>query len=249
MPSQVIAFTVSGLREKYLRESLSSWGRARGVQDWHFLFSLEPCRHTFPVTEFTQWVHRVFDSAEVEVNDTRLGCLANTRQALRLAFGCGAEFVIVAEEDVRVSDDVLEYFTWARDTYAADEQVVTVCAHAKRTERGGPEQVVRTGWFNPVIWGTWRDRWEQFIAPGWGPYEGNDQAWDHNLRMQIKEAGRCSIYPVRSRSFHIGQTSTLIPGQLSELFYPVSVSESFAEHRESQVYEEVPFTSDLGLLV
>ena len=51
VPSQVIAFTVSGLRQKYLREALGTWGRARGIEDWHLLFSLEPCRTTFPVPE------------------------------------------------------------------------------------------------------------------------------------------------------------------------------------------------------
>ena len=249
MPSGVIAFTVSGQRERYLRESLGSWGKARGLRDWHLLFSLEPCRKTFPVGDFTQWAHRVFGSAEVVVSDTPLGCLRNTRRAMELAFGRGAEFAILAEEDVLVSDDVLEYMTWARDSYAADGEIVTVCGHAKSAARGGDHEVVRTGWFNPVIWGTWKDRWESFIKPGWGGFEGNDQAWDHNLRMQIHDAGRCSLYPVRSRSFHIGQISTNHSGQLAEFFYPASVSETFGAHREPQDYAEIPFTRKLGLLV
>lgn len=249
MPSQVIAFTVSGLREKYLRESLVSWGQVRGIQDWHLIFCLEPCRGTFPVAEFTQWAHRCFASAEVLVNDTRLGCTRNTRQAMALAFGRGAEFAVLAEEDVRVSTDVLEYFTWARDSYAADGDVAVVCAHAKSAERGGEHEAVRVGWFNPVIWGTWAGRWESFVRPGWGGIDGNPEAWDHNLRMRIHDAGKVSLYPVRSRSFHIGQVSTLTPGLLSEHFYGVSVSETFAAHREPGEYTEVPFTRELGLLV
>src|SRR6185437_10605015 len=157
----------------------------------------------------TQWVSRCFASAEVVVADSRLGCLRNTRRALDLAFAAGAEFAVLAEEDVRVSDDVLEYFAWARDAYAADSEVMTVCAHAKKTDGGTDADVVRAGWFNPVIWGTWKDRWEGYIARDWGYCEGNTESWDHYLRMRIKTDGKASIYPVRSRSLHIGQVSTL----------------------------------------
>ena len=108
-----------GCRQKYLRQALGTWRRARGIGDWHLLFSLEPCRLNFPVAEFTQWAKRVFASSEVSVNDQRLGCLRNTRRAMRLAFASGAAFAMLAEEDILVSEDVLEYFSWARDTYAA----------------------------------------------------------------------------------------------------------------------------------
>jgi hypothetical protein len=249
MPGQVIAFTVSGLREKYLREALGSWGRARGVQDWHLLFSLEPCQRSFPVADFTWWVKRVFASAEVVVADRHLGCLANTRQAMRLAFARGAEFAVCAEEDLLVSTDVLEYIGWVRDAYAADRGVATVCAHSLCTDHGGQGDVVRASWFNPLVWGTWRDRWESFIDPGWGGYEGNAEGWDNNLRVQVNMAGRQGIFPVRSRSLHIGKASTLMPGLLAEHFYKCALSTSFVPDREPQDYREIPFSKKLGLLV
>lgn len=251
MPSQVIAFTVSGLRQKYLREALGSWGRARGVGDWHLLFALEPCHKTFPVAEFTQWATRCFASAEVAVADSRLGCLRNTRRAMRLAFGAGADFAVLAEEDLVVSEDVLEYFTWARDAYAAEPEVTTVCAHSLRSAGGGPGDVVRSSWFNPLAWGTWRDRWEEFIDPGWGPLGegGNSESWDNNLRVQVSSAGRQGIFPVQSRALHIGQTSTLTPGPLAEYFYASSLSSTFSERRPPQAYREIPFSSELGLTV
>lgn len=249
MPANVIAFTVSGLRQKYLREALDSWGQARGIGDWHLLFALEPCRANFPVAEFTQWAKRTFASAEVVVADQRLGCLKNTRRAMRLAFAAGAEFAILAEEDLLVSQDVLEYFSWARDTYAADEKVAVICGHSLRTAGGGPDVVVRSCWFNPLVWGTWKDRWEDFINPRWGPFEGNMESWDNNLRMQVNSAGRESIFPAYSRSLHIGQTSTLTGTPLSEYFYKGALSSSFSQDRPPQAYREVPFASVPGLVV
>jgi hypothetical protein len=249
VPDNVIAFTVSGHRQKYLRQSLDSWTRARGIGDWHLLFCLEPCRRIFPVAEFTQWVKGAFASAHVHVNGEWMRCAGNTRQAMSMAFASGASFAVLAEEDVEVSTDVLEYFAWARDTYAADQQVLTVCAHAKQAEGGDGPDVVRSSWFNPVIWGTWADRWRESVNPGWGMLGGALESWDANLRRQIVTAGQVSIFPVRSRSLHIGEVSSQTPGQLSGYFYRQYLSSCFDAGRGPQSYREIPFTEDLGLLV
>lgn len=249
MTRPVIAFTVSGLRQKYLRAALDSWAAARGVQDWHLLFCLEPCHKFFPVAEFTGWVRGAFASAEVQVNPARLGCLRNTRHAMRSAFALGAEFAVLAEEDCCVSTDALEYFCWARDTYAADAQAAAVCAHARHTDRGGQGEVVRQAWFSPIVWGTWRDRWAELIDPTWAASAGNTESWDDHLRHVLYDAGRVSIFPVRSRSLHIGEMSTLTPGLLAEWFYRQARSDCFDPARPPQNYREVPFTEELGLLV
>ena len=249
MPAHVIAFTVSGLRQKYLREALDSW--ARCSRDSGLASAVRPgaVRANFPVAEFTQWANRTFASAQVSVADTRLGCLKNTRRAMRLAFASGAEFAILAEEDLLVSQDVLEYFSWARDTYAAEEKVTVVCGHSLRTEGGGPDVVVRSSWFNPLVWGTWKDRWEGFIDPEWGPFEGNMESWDNNLRVKVATSGRESVFPAYSRSLHIGQTSTLTGTPLSEYFYKGALSSSFSQRRPPQAYREVPFADVPGLFV
>jgi hypothetical protein len=185
----------------------------------------------------------------VAVADQHLGCLRNTRRAMRLAFASGAEFAICAEEDLLVSTDVLEYVSWARAAYGNEEKMTAVCAHSLRTEHGGTADVVRSTWFNPLVWGTWKDRWEDFIDPGWGPLDGNSESWDNNLRVQVNTAGRESVFPVRSRSLHIGQTSSITPGLLSEYFYRGALSSSFTEDRPPQQYREIPFSAKLGLLV
>lgn len=249
VPANVIAFTVTGRRQKYLRQSLDSWSRARGIGDWHLLFCLEPCRTVFPVAEFTQWASREFASSAVHVNSEWMRCSGNTRQAMSMAFASGASFTVLAEEDVEVSTDVLEFFTWARDTYEQDQQVLTVCAHAKQAEAGPGDAVVRSSWFNPVIWGTWADRWRESVGPGWGLVEGALESWDANLRRQVVTGGKVSIFPVRSRALHIGEVSSQTPGQLSGYFYRQYLSSCFDADRAPQSYREIPFTEDLGLLV
>src|SRR5216683_913455 len=112
-----IAFTISCLREKYLRQTLDSWSKVRGIQDAHLLFCLEPLTfraHPFPVAEFGEFVRRSFASSRVVSNEVRKGCFINTRDTMDHAFAGGADFAVLAEEDLVVSADVLEYFIWAQ---------------------------------------------------------------------------------------------------------------------------------------
>ena len=150
MTEKVVAFTVSGLREKYLRESLDSWAEVRGRDTWTFLFCLEPCDLVFPVEAFWGWARDVFPGCHLLKNGRRLGCMRNTRRAMDFAFGdLGAGFAVLAEEDVRVSPDVLEYFTWASAAYQGDGNLAAVCAHAKTSENTDLSAATRVPWFSP----------------------------------------------------------------------------------------------------
>jgi len=248
--SFTIAFTVSCQREHYLRRALNSWGRVRGIQDAHLLFCLEPTRtvHSpFPMAEFRNFLFRNFRSFDIRMNEQVLGPTGNTKNAMVTAFTVNPDdFVILAEEDLLVATDILEWFTWAQ-RYREDAQVVTVSAHAHRST-GQPDQAVRVPWFSPLVWGTWKDRWQDFIAPGWGGLPDNPGAWDANLRSRIAGAGLCTLFPARSRAQHIGQVSTLTPGLLAEYFYGASTSTCFSPDYPPQAFTEVPGDS-LELLV
>jgi hypothetical protein len=261
-----IAFTVSCLREKYLRQALDSWSQVRGIQDARLLFCLEPVSRfrrsapglppeqvggtSFPVAEFRDYIVRNFPGCwyHIHVNERRLGCFLNTESALDLAFTRNeAEFAILAEEDMVVSTDILEYFAWAQ-RYRTDLQAQAVCAHAFVSD-GRSDQAVRTSWFSPLVWGTWRERWQDYIRPGWGGVPGNPDAWDAGLRARIIEDKMACIFPALSRSQHIGQVSTLTPGALAEYFYKASISQCFSPDYPPQEYRETPRGPELQLTV
>jgi hypothetical protein len=245
----IVSFTVSCMRQKYLRASINSWARARGAEDVRFAFCLEP-PGTFPVAEFQGFLQRSFaDRWVIYENERVLGCLRNTRQAMDLAQALSQDyagqdgFAIVAEEDVEVADDVLEYFAWARDAYRQDEGTVAVCAHARRSTAADAHAVVRAAWFAPLIWGTWADRWKSVIMPAWGPLEGsgNTESWDNNLQQLLSRTGRRSVFPVRSRSLHIGEMSTLMGTVLGEYVYRESVSDCYSRSYPPGEFHEVPY--------
>lgn len=248
----VVAFTVSGLREKYLKKALESWAKARGIESVLLLFSCEP-QPTFPLGEFEGWARRSFARVVVVQNDKVYGCLNNTRAAFSRAFDHGARLAVMAEEDLVVSAGVLEYLSWAALEYEQDSGVAAVCAHVKESKSKDDSAVVRAPWFNPLVCGTWRDRWENMIAPTWRAWEegmhGN-QAWDNNLRQVLRHAGKVSIFPARSRVTHIGETSTIYGSPVvSEFMFRESISGCFSTDHRADSFREVPFESVPSLLV
>jgi hypothetical protein len=249
MSVRVVAFTVSGLRQEYLRRSLDSWAAARGVRDWTFAFVLEPCEKVFPAEAFWAWARERFPGCHLLKNGRRLGCAANTRRAADFAFELGADFAVLAEEDIVVSSDVLEYLDWARRRYRDDRAVAASCAHARRSRGADLAAVVRAPWFSPLVWGTWPEKWYGFIRPGWGGILDNPEAWDANLRVQLAPAGRQCVFPARSRALHIGEQSTFVMGAIAEHMYSISVSECFEPDVPPQDYREVPFDGVDRLLV
>lgn len=248
----IVSFTVSGVREAYLRRALDSWSQARDISQARLLFFVEPAR-SFPVADFTRWVKGFPCQAEVYVNEENRGILENTRQAFAMPFGMGEEFVILAEEDIVVADDVLSYFSWAQREYQGQD-VTMVCAHSKEAT-GEPWQVTRASWFSPLVCGTWKDKWDSFIGPTWSGLPPNDrgvtanESWDANLRSLIHESGRQSLFPVLSRSNHIGEQSTWTPPAIASYLYPASTSQSFQPAYSPQEYREVGFNDVPRLIV
>lgn len=209
-----IALTAND-RPNYFTQTVDSWLNVRGFQDippldkWVFI---EP---SLVVSDMESEGHRL--GAKVHSNANKLGVLLNPWVALDNMFkprttGCREEvnyysgpcdFVILAEDDILVSSDVLEYFAWAAEAFEDDASVLTVNAFSRE---GGEKDLVtkRDGFASPLIWGTWIDRWRDIIRDTWDKnYTFN--GWDWHLDAIAKENGMKSVMPLQSRSDHIGE--------------------------------------------
>ena len=210
----IIAFTVHN-RPVYLRETLESWSRVRGISNHLLLFSCEPgCDEAVQVCQEADFAPGV-----ITRNGQRLGVLGNPHAALDRAFIVGypdTDFAILAEEDLTVSPDVLDYFTWAQ-RYAAVPKVLGVTTHQHTERAGGLSGAGTADWSDPGawhfwVWGTWRDRWEHLLRDSWdftytenggGPLQ---RGWDWAIRNRfVLGAGMTMIAPSMSRSQHIGR--------------------------------------------
>ena len=231
MSGPVVVFTVAGKRLPYLKETVASWAEVRGVDQATLVFCLEPTIDNWIIRECL--LARQF-AARVLVSENRRteGVTLNPWHAMELGFRL-ADFVVLAEEDTPVSTDVLEYFAWAREEYAADDRVKAVCAHQIGVPLGGEGDVFRSAHFSPVVWGTWRDTWDVWFRGDWGGPSG----WDGQVNAILKRIGCQVVVPARSRSQHIGRDGG---AHCTPAYFPRTVSRSWQAEYGPQSYRELP---------
>ncbi len=232
-----LVFTANN-RPRYFHPVMASWADARGIRDWYPRVYLEPGPQqavmTAIATEYGAAVHH---------NAERLGVLRNPWHALDAAFRQGADFVVLAEDDVLVSSDVLEYFTWAA-TELAHQHILTACAGSfAGPDQAGQDRLVRTHQqFCPLVWGTWRDRWATVLRDTWdhdyssGTLQAPQSGWDWNINLRVM-ADWNVVTPVVSRSTHIGADGGTHTTAAS---FPGSVAPTFAAERGPGPFQLVP---------
>lgn len=201
-------------RDNYLLETLASWADVRGVQDWRFVFRIEPGPMQTRMADFCfDWIELVeHPNADIILNERQLGVLHHPWVGFETMFNeQEMDFVIRAEDDLVVSDDILDYFTWAEHSYRNHPEVATIHGY---TDGSGddPAGVVTLPQFNPWVWGTWADVWAETIGPTWdhdystfNEYPLNESGWDWNLDTRIFPKEKLvGVYPEMSRVGNIG---------------------------------------------
>lgn len=242
-----IVMTVAD-RPWYLEQTLHSWQQVRGVEDWFFHFFVEPGNRLASVKQRLKEFplpHRT------TVNRQRLGVLENPYRAMSTAFEDGAEFTVLAEEDVVVSDDILDFFSFCSDRFVADTQVLGVCANHRYPTAVEPlKGVFRLPLFNPLVWGTWKDRWDSLIGPTWdhdyssGKVDGSASGWDWHLNLRVLPDNNMHlILPTNARSDHIGE---ILGAHMHPIQFSASLAPTFRNVFGEGTWTEVdpPFTRE-----
>lgn len=198
-------------RPDYLRQTLDSWEKVRGIQDWHVQLRIEPSPRQQEIKDMFQLFAEtmMLPSYEVVTNPEVYGVLHHPYVAFRDLF-LDHEFVVRAEDDLRVSDDTLEYFEWAEQRYRVERGVATV--HGFSRGVGHADDVLIAPDFNPWLWGTWRPVWDTVFEHTWDHHystynvsPGMQSGWDWNLRTRIfPKYGYQGVFPVCSRVDNIG---------------------------------------------
>lgn len=210
MTSRSIFFTIYN-RPEYLAPVLDSWSRVRGLDEWDVQFRFEPSNRLRECSDLVEKFISETGLSRVErvVNTERLGVLYCPWVGFEDCFE-RHNFVVRAEDDLVVSDDILEFFSWADHTYRHDLDVATICAHGGASD--DLAAVHRGPGFSPWVWGTWRDRWESLIGPTWdrnySTYNGtpgHQAGWDWNLNTRIfPRHNKVVVGPNTSRVDNIG---------------------------------------------
>lgn len=202
-------------RPHYLQPVLESWARARGLGAWHLRIAVEPSPVLDEVVAQLEDFVRVagVPDVDLQVNPVRLGVAENPYRHLGALFDAGHGFVVRAEDDLVVADDVLELFAYVAAAYAGDSSVVSAHAFSAAGEIGNDAAALRrTPAFCPWVWGTWRDRWDGVVGPTWdrdystwNGSPGYESGWDWNLNTRVLPArGLVAVEPLVSRVDNIG---------------------------------------------
>jgi hypothetical protein len=250
----IIAFTVNN-RPHYLRQTLESWSRVRGIGDCLLIFRCEPgCDEAVQVCREVDFARTI-----TVCNTDRAGVLGNpwlafgdafteSEYSVRRAVSFPAgDFAILAEEDLIVSEDVLEYFSWCQ-RYREDPNVLGVTTYQHHEQPGGLAGVGPADWsrddqFHFWAWGTWHDRWDRLLRDSWDltyedrGYPVHQRGWDWDFRNRlVVKAGMTMIAPSISRSQHIGRDGGVhcTPDQFDGL-----LAQGFVADVPPQDYQEI----------
>lgn len=258
--SDIAVVVTAKSRPKYLEQTLRSWELVRGAEGVHtFLLALGRSPHQnvqiILAADSTLRVRVRLDSQRADASPGMHRAIGEAIDSVLEA--PGVNFVVLGEEDVVVSDDVLEYFSWARGVMEREPQILVACAHnrggcgwdAKTIAQvsGGVEWALRDNdgdadqqavralpYYNPWGWGITRQAWTHVIRPQWdwecnsgGP---NDSGYDWNMATRILPSeGWLALVPDAARSQNIGADDGVYS---SPQIHPFQVSRSFLEHRE-----------------
>lgn len=227
-------------RPEYLAETIGSWNQVSNILDWDVSYLLEPSSAQEKMIE-------KFNGLECKsmlgvVNDHRLGVLRNPYAAMSSVFDAGNDFAVLAEDDIIVSSDILEYFEWASVYYENNPEILGVLAFSRLPEGYSEDANVvwKTEVFCPLVWGTWKDRWENLIKPNWdldyssGNPDGSEAGWDWNmLRLAVNNKMKF-VFPEYSRSNHIGRFGGV---HTSEFSFPDSQAATFTlDHKRKKIF-------------
>lgn len=198
-------------RPFYLQPTLNAWSEVDGIHDWEFLFMVEPTQVRAQQLDLIRhWVDTTgHTNTGVVQNSTRLGVLTNPHTGIDLAFNRGADFVMLAEEDLQPHPDVLSYMSYCADTYRDPEsRVLTVCTNPPEL-RSPPNEITTIPMFASWLWGTWSHRWPLLSSTWDHDYSsgsGSTSGWDWNISLRvIPNNTLTSVFPGSALCKNLGQ--------------------------------------------
>lgn len=231
LSKKAIVFT-SFDRVNYLKQTLESWSKVRYIQEYDIYFKVEPSNKIDEICEvISKFAEQIGNDVNVDINNRVMGCAANTWFALDKTFN-DYDFVILAEDDILVSEDVCEYFNYLENKYRDQEEFAIISANTK-WDTQDPNSVCKEQSFNGLIWGTWKKYWELYIKDTWdwnySSGNGGPSGWDWNLTLRVLPNNNLfSINPLASRSQHIGENGI----HCSSDIFNLTQSPSFKNNHE-----------------
>lgn len=239
MRNKVIFFTIYN-RPDYLKESLRGWREVYGLENYDIYFRIEPSDVIDSVvSEIVEFSKDTKANVDIILNREKQGCARNTWNGFEELLK-RYNFAILTEDDIMPAKDVVKYFDVLTDKYYEDKSVLSISANYE-VSGYAHNKITRVPSFRGQIWGTWKDRWDQYIRDTWDfdystAVDNGPAGWDCNLTLRvIPKNNLVTIGPHSSRSQHIGVDGL----HCNKDVFPSTLLESFEiDHTWEELVEE-----------
>lgn len=224
-------FLTAADRPEYFKEVMDSWSKVRWNPNWTFVLRIDPTARLDEMLEIAE----SFDAFPIRlhVNEKRLGAPLHPWVAFEESFTIMfRDYVVSVEDDLTVSDDFIEFHEWAAEEFYHDKDVATVSSYSQNGTDAS--RVYKATGFKSWGFGTWWDRWEDYIGPTWDDnystwetQPGDRAGWDWNLNLRVlPRLHKKTVFPEVSRIQNVGVHGVHGTAENFEQSY------SFKEHRE-----------------
>jgi len=223
-PKKYIAFLGCN-RFATVVETFAALSKCRDIHEYHLLVFLDRPKNDIGIEEF-QSIQNFFEnnsdsenfkSFTMQVADKNFGVWRSKLGILSKSFEMGSDFTILLEDDVLLKPDALSFCSEACNYVLKADELITVSlysnnlleldnvAHSKANQFITENPNVFHEWGLrkwPFPWGIGLSKkaYNSFISMGWN---GNDQ----NMGQILKDANGYDLFPIISRSDHIGKSA------------------------------------------
>jgi hypothetical protein len=170
-------------RPEYTKQVLDALLECYGIEDIPVFISQDWSFEHYHSSEAVQRLAYGFQekhpNTQYFVNTPKLGIDLNKLFIIPKAFEAGADFVIFIEDDTVPARDLIRFMASMAEEYEGTKEIWSVCGYNNLTAeefgraKSDPYMIGLARGFCPWIWGTWRDRWQEFYGDDGECYKGD----------------------------------------------------------------------------
>lgn len=187
-------------RPNYLIQTIDALRKCEGISNFFIITFEEPDELCSEIMDSVDFVDIIRNK-----NNEKFGINKNFEHLFKIALKF--EKFIVLEDDIVPEIDFLNYFNWAFDNTKSDDNIKTICAYSRSSDKDIYGTCIDNR-FCPWGWGAWTNKVKELIDFNLSEYH---DGYDVYIDEEFRKNGYNCLYPQISRVQNIGEVGTYVP--------------------------------------